>query len=109
MVWVGCRLITELWNSSHYFLRCWGKSSVTYGGDQLGEEQKPPIKCKKVTVEWPFTWFWWGGVSLRNYKTPPHPNHVKHADRRSTGGRYDTVASYYRPHSDVALASNLWL
>ena len=28
-------------------------------------------------------------------KTLPHPNHVKHADRRSTGDRYDTVASYY--------------
>ena len=34
------------------------------------------------------------GEEFRN-KTPPHPNHVKHADRRSTGGRYDTVASYY--------------
>ena len=34
------------------------------------------------------------GEEFRN-KTPPNPNHVKHADRRSTGGRYDTVASYY--------------
>ena len=24
-------------------------------------------------------------------RTPPHPNHVKHADRRSTGSRYYTM------------------
>ena len=39
-------------------------------------------------------------------KTPPHPNHVKHAERRSTGGRCDrpTVVSYYGSLSKNRLA-----
>ena len=59
MVWVGCRLITELWNSSHYFLRCWGKSSVTYGGEQVRagrSENHPKSHCEMAAD---MVWMGW--------------------------------------------------